>query len=167
MKFLFCLQKYVFLLVKLDEHPVRIPLHKLIQESQEYFTLLEIYIYLKRLPQLTQFFLSKNAKHHLYTTPTLKRVIKALRSVAYCLPIAKTEDLFARHELFEEEDIFESFFDGRHNLDQYFGVDYLPLEIESEPILVLQVEDISADELSHLGLVGLSHLGHHELIDPH
>ena len=119
------------------------------------------------MPQLTQFLLLHNAKHHLHTTPTLKRVIEALRSVAHSLPIAKTEDLFARHEFFEEEDIFQSFIDGRHNLDQYFGVNYLPLEIESEPILVLQVEDISADELSHLHFVGLPHLWHHEIIDSH
>lgn len=88
-----------------------------------------------------------------------------MRSVTYGLSVTKTDNLFPRHEFFEEEDILQSFLNGGHNLDQYFSVDYFAFEIESEPIFVLQVEDISLDELLHLRFVEFSHLGHHELIN--
>ena len=151
--------------VELDEHPVGIAVAELVHKSQENFTLQEIYLYLLRLAQFTQFLLLQNAEHQLSRVPTLKTFIEALRSVTYGLPIAKTDNFFARHEFFEEEDIFQSFFNGGHNLDQYFSVHYFAFEIESEPIFVLQVKNISLDELLHLHFVGPSHLRHHELIN--
>lgn len=108
----------------------------------------------------------QDAQHHLLASSSLKRIIEALRSVPDGLAVTQSQYLLAGHEFLEEEDVAQSVLNGGHDLDQYLRVDYLALEIEGETIFMLQIENVSSDELFHANLVRSPHLRHHELVYP-
>jgi hypothetical protein len=93
-----------------------------------------------------------------------KGVIEALGSVCDGLTVLEAKYLLTGHEFLEEEDIAQAFDDGRHDLYQYLCVDYLSPQVQSEAILMLEIESVTSDELLHLYLMIRPHFWDHKFI---